>query len=197
MASISALQALKTLKKSNLKLVTPVDISKLFGILSENTRHKFIQRLEKYDILSRITKGKYLLSDNILNEYEIANLLVNPSYISFESALSFYGILPQFPYTLSSATPRRSTKITYQEKEYEFTHISPELFWGFEKKDDFLIASPEKALIDAIYLYSKGLRKIDLDELTLTIIDKAKFDQFASLIKYRPFQKKLNRLKFN
>lgn len=197
MSSISALNALKTLKGSNLKLVTLADVSKLFDLSNSNTLHKFIQRLEKYSILSRITKGKYIFPENIKSDFEIANIMTIPSYISLESALSFYGILPQFPYVITSITLLKSSKIDYKEKEFEFNHISESLFWGFEKKSDFLIASPEKALIDTLYLASKGLRKIDLDELTLSSLDRKKFYRLAKWVNFMPFQKRIKILKIS
>jgi len=195
MASVSALKAQNILKESNLKSVTRADMAKLFDISKENTLHKLMLRLEKYGILSRVAKGKYIFPENIRNDFEIANIITTPSYVSLESALSFYGILPQFPYIITSITPLKSCKTDFKGKEFEFNHISESLFWGFEKKDGFLIASAEKALIDTLYLASKGLRKIDLDELTLSSLNKEKISRLAGLINFMPFQKRIKRLK--
>jgi len=47
-----------------------------------------------------------------------------------------------------------------------------ENFFGFVKKDNFLIAQPEKALLDELYFISKGLISISLNELNLSLINK-------------------------
>lgn len=195
MASISALKAQKILRESNLKSVTRADISKLFDISKKNTLYKLMLRLEKYGILSRVAKGKYIFPENIKNDFEIANIIITPSYISLESALSFYGVLPQFPYVITSITPLKSSKTDYKGKEFEFNHISESLFWGFEKKDGFLMASAEKALIDTLYLASKGLRRIDLDTLTLSSLNRGKINRLAKLVNFMPFQKRIKRLR--
>lgn len=195
MASVSALKAQNILRESNLKSVTRADMAKLFDISKENTLHKLMLRLEKYGILSRVAKGKYIFPEKIKNDFEIANIITTPSCISLESALSFYGILPQFPYIITSVTPLKSSKTDYKGKEFEFNHLSESLFWGFEKKDGFLIASAEKALIDTLYLASKGLRKIDLDELTLSSLNRDKINRLAKLVNFMPFQKRVKRLK--
>ena len=195
MTSISALKAQNIIKGSNLKSVTRADVSKLFDNLKNNTLYKLMNRLERYGILSRVAKGKYIFPENIKNDFEIANIITSPSYVSLESALSYYGILSQFPYLITSVTLLRSSKMDYKGKEFEYTHISEGMFWGFEKKDGFLIASPEKALIDTLYLASKGLRKIDVDELTLSSLNKEKINRFAKLINFIPFQKRIKELK--
>jgi len=130
--------------------------------------------LERADILKRVIKGKYLFSFKEINDYELANFLLTPSYISLESALSFYGILAQFPYTITSVTTAKTRKIIYNEKEFEFAHLRRENFFGFVKKDNFLIAQPEKALLDELYFISKGLISISLNELNLSLINKNK-----------------------
>ena len=134
METISKDKAIKILHKKKISFFDITDAKKIFGIKKENTLYKLLQRLEKSDVVQRIVKGKYLFSFNEANDFELANFLVNPSYISLESALSFYGILPQFPYTITSVTPLKSKKIIYQDKEYEFSHLESKYFFGFVKR---------------------------------------------------------------
>ena len=58
-------------------------------------------------------------------------------------------------------------------KEYLYSKISSKLFWGYEKKENFLIAEKEKALIDYLYFCQKGLRSLDREDLDLSEIDKS------------------------
>ncbi|HEK86257.1 MAG: type IV toxin-antitoxin system AbiEi family antitoxin domain-containing protein [Candidatus Saccharicenans sp.] len=129
------------------------------------------------------------------NEFELANFLVNPSYISLESALSFYGILPQFPYPVTSLTPLKTKIINYQEKEYEYAHLESKYFWGFVKKDKFLIATPEKALLDELYFMAKKLRKIHIKDLNLEAIDQKKICELSKRYSFIPLQNLLGKLK--
>ena len=63
------------------------------------------------------------------------------------------------------------------------------------KEKDFLIASPEKALIDAIYLASKKALHLNFEELDYSEINKRKFRQLSARVKYIPFQNLLRKLK--
>ncbi|MBI1870146.1 MAG: hypothetical protein HYS07_03030 [Chlamydiae bacterium] len=79
-------------------------------------------------------------------------------------------------------------------KEFEYIHIRKDLFWGYERQKGFLIASPEKALADQIYLVSKGLRKLDFDELDRSCFNLRYFKKVAAKISYAPFQKWVQKL---
>jgi len=188
METISKQKAIQILIQKKISLLDVNTAQKIFSFRNENSLYKFLQRLEGADILKRVTKGKYLFSLKETNDYELANFLFTPSYISLESALSFYGILAQFPYTITSVTPRKTKKIIYNEKEFEFAHLKREYFFGFIKKDNFLIALPEKALLDELYFVSKGLISISLDELNLSIIKKEKLKKMMKYYNFLPLR---------
>lgn len=193
MDTISTNKAIQILHQKNVSLFNINDVRKIFGIKKDNTLYKFLQRLEKKNIIKRIRKGQYLFSLKEVSDFEIANFLVTPSYISLESALSFYGILSQFPYTITSITSKKSKKIIYQDKEYEFVHLDSKYFSGFTKKEKFLIASPEKALLDELYFMAKKLRKISLEELALSGVNKRGLQTMAKKYDFIPLKKLLNK----
>lgn len=182
MAVLPTLQVLQTLKDKNLRLITKTEISRLFDIQKDNTSYKLLQRLERKGALQRVSKGKYFIPGAEVGDFEIANFILQPSYVSLESALAYYGILSQFPFTITSVTPKRGKKVFFN-KEFEYTHLKKELYWGFVKDGGFLIASPEKALLDFLYLVAKGLRTINLEELDLKPLNKSVFKEYASKIK--------------
>lgn len=195
METISKTKAIKILHQKKVTFFDVSDALKIFGTKKIKTLYELLQRLEKNGIIRRITKGRYHFSLREYNDFELANFLVNPSYISLESALSFYGILPQFPYTVTSITPLKSKRICHQEKEYEFSHLESKYFWGFVKKDKFLIASPEKALLDELYFMAKKLRKIHTQDLNLKPVDKKKLGELYKRYKFIPLQKLIKKLK--
>ena len=155
MESITINKATQILYKKNIELFAVNDARKIFNVDKDNTLYKLLQRLEIKNVIKRLENGKYLFLFKNPIDFEIANFIFSPSYISLESALSFYGILSQFPYTITSIAPKKSKKIILYNKEYEYTHINKKYFFGFIKKDSFIIATPEKALIDLLYLYAK------------------------------------------
>lgn len=174
MESYSLTEIISILREREISVFTLADFDRLFNINNDNTLYKKIQRLEKKKIIKKLIKGKYYFIFNRPNDYLIANFLFNPSYISLESALSFYGIITPFSYEITSITNKKTRKISVDSKEYSYSKIKKELYWGFEKKDNFLIAEPEKAVIDYLYLGIKGWRSIDIEEMNFNEIDKKK-----------------------
>ena len=113
MSSISILKIIDTLEKYSVSIVTPTSLSKILKIDKENTIYKIIERLEKNRIIERLIKGKYILAKSKMSDFKKAGVILSPSYISLESALNFYGILPQFTYSITSVTTQKSKKIIY------------------------------------------------------------------------------------
>ena len=195
MERLSQSEIIKKLSSEDLSLFTISDFKKLFLIKKDNTLYKIIERLNKKGILKRLTKRKYLFSFSQPSDFQIANFIYSPSYISLESALSFYGIITQFPYQITSITSKKTKNIETLNKEFIFFHIKKELFFGYEKKDDFLIALPEKALFDYLYFTAKGLRVFEKDEFDLRKIDKKLLLEFIRRAENKQLNKFLAKIK--
>ncbi len=194
MEPITKAKAIKILHQKKVTFFDVTDASKIFETKKIKTLYELLQRLEKEGVIQRIIKGRYHFSLREYNDFELANFLVNPSYISLESALSFYGILSQFPYTVTSITPLKPRRITYQEKEYEFSHLESKYFFGFVKKHKFLIATPEKALLDELYFMAKKLRRVHVRDLNFDPVDKKKFEELYKKHKFIPLRKLVKKL---
>jgi hypothetical protein len=150
----------------------------ILGIQEESTFFETLRKLNREGVLEKVERGKYLLKSKGVNELALANFLYSPSYVSLESALSFYGIISQFTYEVTSVTPKKPVLKRINGKVFSYAHLQKGLFWGYEKKDDFLIALPEKALLDQLYLGTKGLKNIDLSEYDLALIKKSRLSVF-------------------
>lgn len=194
MEPISKEKAIKILHNSNIVLFDIADAQKIFNTKKENTLYKLLQRLEKSKVIIRLNSGKYQFALQNINDFELANFLINPSYISLETALSFYGILPQLTYSITSITPLKTQRIICQNKEYEYCRLESKYFFGFEKKDKFLIASPEKALLDQLYFASKKLRNTHWEDLNLQQINKNLFKQWSRQYSFAPLQKLIKKV---
>lgn len=189
MGMLSQSEIIKKLNSKEMGLFTISDFKKFFSIEKDNTVYKIIERLTKKDILKKLTKGKYLFSLLTPDDFQIANFLYSPSYISLESALSFYGIITQFPYQITSITPQKTKNVETLNKEFNFFHIKKELFFGYEKKNNFLIALPEKALFDYLYFTAKGLRVFEKDDFDFKKINKKLLFEFVKKAKNKQLNK--------
>ncbi|MCS6956730.1 MAG: hypothetical protein NZM02_02695 [Patescibacteria group bacterium] len=179
MRRYSLAETISLMREKQISLFSLADFGRLFEIENKETLYKKISRLEKKKIIRKLIKGKYLFLFNQPDDYLIANYLYQPSYISLETALSFYGLITGFSYKITSITPKKTKNIIVDNKEFSYTQISLSLFWGYEKKQGFLLAEKEKALLDYLYLYTKGLRGFDKEEFELKEINKKKLFSYA------------------
>lgn len=175
---INNLDLIKTLSSLDKGYFTTADFERITGLGRESLKVA-LHRLVKKGLLTKIKRGVYQLSFNPVDVKKIANQLYYPSYLSFESALSQYGILSQIPYTQTFATPKRSKKVTLWKTEIDYRQLQKKLFFGYVLSNDIYIAEPEKALLDQLYLVSRGKTTLNIEELDLTRIDQKKLVNYA------------------
>ena len=182
MATYNLVKATQTLLTSPLSVYSSESLANLLEISKERSTFSVISRLSKSGVLEKIGKNCYILAHKPAHQFLIANYCFSPSYVSFESALSYYGILSQFPTEVTSVTPLKTAKYQLRERVFSYAHLKKDLFWGYDKKPEgFLIASPEKAVLDQAYLASKGLKSFPKDELDWSLVDKKKLLEFAKM----------------
>ncbi|MFW7382130.1 MAG: type IV toxin-antitoxin system AbiEi family antitoxin domain-containing protein [Oligoflexus sp.] len=118
---------------------------------------KFCERLVNKGLLIRLKKGVYAFRENI-DSLLIANYLAPCSYISFETALSYYGMIPEYvPVIMSVSTAIKRRDFVTELGIYEYHYQTPALYaLGMdmarvsERAPALLIATKEKALSDAL-----------------------------------------------
>ena len=111
--------------------------------------------------------------------------LVKPSYISLEYALNYHGVIDQISQVVTLISTGRHKFVYSGPYTFEFTKIKKELFFGFGKTGSYYIASPEKALLDIIYLTTRNKRLVDLSSFNYKKINKKKlFDLAKKFPKY-------------
>jgi predicted transcriptional regulator of viral defense system len=109
--------------------------------------------------------------------FVIANHLAPASYVSCQSALAHYGLIPEFvPVTVSVTTARPARRLT-PLGSYEFRHIKPTWLYGYRLEplgggQQAFLATPEKALLDLVYLQPGGDSPAFLNELRLQNLDR-------------------------
>lgn len=168
---INKVKFINTLKNKHISLFDSTDLKKIFQINSKNTLNHLLTRLNKAGLVKGLIKNKYqfLYSDIIPSDFSMANFLTISSYVSLESALSYYGIIDQFPYRITSIVLGKSKELKVGQKFFSYSKIKKEYFKDYIKIDNFLIATKEKAVFDYAYFVSKGLRPVN------TLLDIAKY----------------------
>lgn len=116
---------------------------------------------KKKGLVLEIRKGLYILNEGDRKIYPsrvfLANQIYAPSYVSTEYALGFYDLIPERVVDVTSITTRKTTRFENSFGVFIYQHIGVTCFKGFiERKDEnnlsFMIATPEKAVVDFIYL---------------------------------------------
>ena len=149
---------------------TTSSLQVLFGASRESTRTMAV-RLVKRGILTRIRRDLYALVNARYSLFSVANALCQPSVISLESALNYWGMIVQVPQTVSS-TALRSHRCVIDNTAFVYRRIPPQLLrFGHTKVEDFYIAGPEKAFLDSLYMRTKGLVELLPDDVNTGRLD--------------------------
>ena len=121
-------------------------------------RRRFNEWQEK-GYIRKVIRGYYVFADKALNEkvlFEISNRIYAPSYVSFEMALAYYGLIPESVYGVTSASTRKTSHFKTPIGSFIYRTLRPKLYFGFEflKSNErfFKLASPEKAFLDLFYI---------------------------------------------
>ena len=140
-----------------------IDYAFLLSALSEyaRPREKISAWLKSGDLV-RVKKGLYVFGPNVaLAPYSsavLANLIYGPSAISLQYALAFYGFIPERVTTVTSITNKRNKNFTTPVGDFIYHYLNPRKYplgitlMNASEQQPFLIATPEKALCDVIYL---------------------------------------------
>lgn len=182
---LNRLEVEERLKSLKLLVFTPSEFKDVFKV-SKNTAQTFIKRNLKSGLFLKLRNNFYMLKDSHPSLYLIANRLYQPSYISLEKALSYYGIIPETVYAITSVTAKSTKEFETPGVLFTYQRIKQEAFTGYQAKrlegTVVLLAEAEKALAD--YLYFVDLKKSELnDRLELKDVNKTKLIKYARLFK--------------
>ena len=142
-------------------------------------------RYVKAGLIIRLKRDLYVLAErwpylSLEEKFRFANLIQAPSYVSLMTALSYYEISTQIQRDfIESIALKRTKQVTVQETVFNYSKIKPALYFGFVRKENFFIAEPEKALLDALYLMSLKRYTLDLASIDFSKFDIQKIEQFS------------------
>lgn len=111
---------------------------------------------------------EYIETPNIQNF--VSNKIYSPSYVSLHSALAFYGIIPEAIVHTTAVSSLKKMNFVNRFGSFSFQQILPELMFGYEQKTfltkhSLLFATPEKAILDLLYLYPQYNNEQEIIEL--------------------------------
>ncbi len=142
------------------------------GIFFPNFDSRRLIEWQEKGYIQKIRNRYYRFKNSeigLADRFHIANKIYSPSYVSLESALSFYGIIPEGVFQTTSCTTRKTQTFNTEVSSFSYRNMKRELFIGYRieesKVGNYLIASAEKAIIDYLYLHSEIKTMEDFESL--------------------------------
>jgi hypothetical protein len=149
-----------------------------------------------------IRRGLYCLAEKYRRRpfdlFEVAQRIYGPSYISFESALSFRGWIPEAVRSVTSASIGKAKEFTSVVGVFSFRRVPANIFFeGVERmQSGILVARPLKALLDYIYVYKKDwtemrvvVENLRVDDSLLSKVPSAEIRRYRSIYPQKRIQK--------
>lgn len=162
----------------NLVSNEPVFTSGLLKIAGVKEKQITLQlvRWVNAGLLVQLRRGLYALASPYRkiepHPFLIANALNRASYVSLQSALAWHGLIPENVPGVTSVTSGRSEQLKTELGAFLFRHCKRELFSGFSRievvdRQQAVVATPEKALVDLLYLTPSSAEEGYIEELRL------------------------------
>lgn len=183
-----------------------VDVREVKQIFPDFESRRFYE-WQKKGYIKKISKLFYVFSDRRIDEAEnnfIANKLLEPSYISIESALRYYNLIPEIVFLTTSVTTRRTKLLKSPIGDFQYRKVKEKLFFGYRiinaGQIAYKIADPEKALLDLLYLRSDIKNENDIFELRINkevyreVVDQNKLRRYLEAFSSRVLSKKIDKL---
>lgn len=184
--------------KSELKDFTIFSLNEIRNIEPDFYRRRLNEWQDK-DYIKKIICGYYIFFDLKLSEeilFKIANRIYSPSYVSLESALSYYHLIPESVYGITSISTRKTYHFRTSIGEFIYRTLKPPLFFGYDlikfHEKYSKMACIEKALLDYFYLNPDIETEQDFESLR---INKEMFFEKMNEEKLMNFLEKFNQKK--
>jgi len=183
----------KLLERNKYYIFSLQDLLSFYPDQKRPALKKLLYSWKKNGSISYLKKGLYELTypdDFVIPDMHIANKLYSPSYVSLETALSKFGIIPEVSMAVTSVTTKPTRKFKNKHGLFIYHSVRPKAFCGYyvERQGIFemLIAEPEKALVDYLYFKTYRSQKFDpqqerLDKDRVFGLNKKKLKEYAQL----------------
>ncbi len=149
-----AVDVLGRLRALRVPAFTTSDAAAAVGLSIEAASHA-LRRLGEAGLVTPVRKGLWTTRESpdplTLAEYITAP---HPSYVSLQSALHLHGMIEQIPNVIYLVSLGRTAQIGTRVGTFSVHHVGPQFFGGatLDHRTGVRLASPEKALVDFLYL---------------------------------------------
>ena len=182
------------------KIFSLTDIRKNFPAFDSR---RLVEWQEK-GYIKKVINRWYTFADIPVEEhllYWTANRIYQPSYISLETALSYYGLIPEAVYTTTSVSTLKTISFDTHLGAFAYRHVKPAFFFGYRIIEwqgfPIKMAEPEKVILDYLYLNPnlnqdedwKGLR-LNLESIH-EVVDVPKLQEYLSIMKIKALEKRV------
>ncbi|MFW5760083.1 MAG: type IV toxin-antitoxin system AbiEi family antitoxin domain-containing protein [Cyclobacteriaceae bacterium] len=188
------------------KIFSLTDIKKIFPVF--DTR-RLVEWQEK-GYIKKVINRWYVFSDVTVEDsflYWSANRIYRHSYISMETALSYYGLIPEAVYTTTSVSTLKTASFDTPLGTFAYRHVKQALFFGYRvmewQKFPIKMAEPEKLILDYLYLNPRLNQHEDWQGLRLNqeimhdMVDAQKLQKYLTIFQSGALDKRVsNFLKF-
>jgi len=117
-------------------------------------------RWQRQGLIVKLRQGFYAFQEAFLQPnfaFFLSNFIYKPSYISLHTTLAFYGIIPEAVTQITAVSSLKTADFKNDISQFSYRKVKPDLFFGYEQKPfgnrTISIATPEKAILDLLYLY--------------------------------------------
>jgi predicted transcriptional regulator of viral defense system len=183
----------RTLEANNLFVFSFDDLLLLYPDETKKNLRKVMYRWKRKGWVASLKKGLYEIAyPKPLNipDFYVANKMYQPSYVSLETALSFYSVIPEVSMAVTSITTKPTRKYKNRHGLFLYRTVRSELFKGYSIEENkgflILIAEPEKAFIDYLYYQNYRKKKFRMpdqrfDKEKIKVFNKKKITEYAKL----------------
>ena len=183
MKKLNLYEVEKHFSSLNLSIFTPKELIMTFGA-KDRAAEAFLSYNVKKGAIIRLKSGLFALSKNMPGDFVIANRLYYPSYVSLDSALSYYNLIPESVYAVTSVTTKSTREFEISGRLFSYKRIKKEAYTGYVLEtvhgSGVYVATPEKAVADFIYFVYLGKREYN-DRLTLGKINFKRLEEYLLL----------------
>lgn len=195
--------------KQNLNNFIVFSINDIKKIWLDFHRRRLNDWQEK-NYIKKVMRGYYVFSDIKINEsllYIIANKIYDPSYVSLESALSYYNLIPEGVYSVTSVSSKKTSSFKTFLGVFSYKKIKEELLFGYQlvnyQNHNFKIAEIEKVILDYFYINSKIKNNNDFFEMRFNVqefkdrVNREKLDRYLKAFNNKSLERRIKKfLKF-
>jgi len=183
----------RTFSREKYYVFSVEDLCVFFPKEKKATVKQYLSRWKKSGLIASLRRGLYELvfpERRILSDLYLANKIYSPSYVSLETALSHYSMIPEVAMAVMSVSSKPTRRFKNHHGLFLYRSVQPKAFSGYtlESYDGFdvLIAEPEKALADFLYLNTLHSQSFDpkafrLDSKRVARLNRKKLDRYGRI----------------